>query len=256
MRLTKKLKEAIIEHAQAEYPNECCGVVVNKEYIPCTNLSTIPTDQFIIDPRDLVKAESRGSIDAYVHSHPNGSSEPSEPDLVQMGKHNKPWIICGYSPSEPSEVAIHNPNNFVLPLLGRSYFHGLQDCYSIVKDYYQRELQITLNDYDRSELWWETEDTESLYLKNFKTEGFLEVKDDTINKHDVILFKIGRSFHVNHAGIFLGDGKLTSESAPDVLGDSLFIHHPYNKQSLREIYGESWRDRTVHIIRHKDLIQC
>lgn len=255
MRLTKALKEAIIEHAAKEYPKECCGVVVNKEYIPCRNVAEDPLNFFSIDPIDLVRAETKGTIDAYVHSHPNGVAEPSEPDRVQMNKHNKVWLICGYTPDETIEVKKHTPTDYILPLIGRNYYHGLQDCYTLIKDYYYRELNIVLNDYDRSDNWWLKESNKSLYLDNFKNEGFLEVKDDTILKHDVILFKLGRTFHINHAGIFLGDGDLKSEVTTKVIGNSLFIHHPYNKLSVREIYGDIWNKRKVYVIRHKDLMK-
>lgn len=259
MRLTKKIKDDILKHTKEAYPFECCGVLIavtdsktKKEYIPCNNLSTV-LDQFYIDPKDLVKAESKGSIIAYVHSHPNGTSKPSEPDLVQMSKHSKDWIICGYTPDEEPSIDVYKPNHYVLPLIGRSYHFGLQDCYSILKDYYYRELSINLSDYDRCDKWWETEDTASLFLENFKKEGFIEVTDE-IRKHDVILFKIGRTYHINHAGIYLEDGHLNSEDAPKVIGNSLFLHHPYNKKSLREIYGNYWNDRKAMILRHKDLM--
>ena len=251
MRLTKDLKQAILDHTKQVYPLEACGVVVNKEYIPCKNLSTVK-DQFYIDPKDIVRAEAKGVIDAYVHSHPDNDSTPSEPDLVQMNKQTKAWIICGYIPNELEEVNIYKPNGYTLPLLGRQYYHGLQDCYTIIKDYYKRELNINLNDYNRLDNWWQNENTESLYLENFKNEGFIEVSD--IRKHDVILFRIGRTYHINHAGIFLEDGSLTSEEAPSVVGNSLFIHHPYDRLSLREVYGEAWNKRKEKVLRHKDLL--
>ena len=47
MRITKKLKAAILDHAEAEYPKESCGVVINNNYIPCQNIST-QVDQFKI----------------------------------------------------------------------------------------------------------------------------------------------------------------------------------------------------------------
>lgn len=254
MRLTKKIKDDIALHAKDEYPKESCGVIVNKKYIRCKNISNLANEQFVIDPIDIVLAESIGNIDAYVHSHPDSSSEPSEPDLIQMSYHGLPWIICGYIPDNEPDIKLYKPNNFISPLIGRSYYHGLQDCYTLIKDYYHRELNITLNDYERIDLWWENEKTESLYLNNFKKEGFKEVDKNDIRKHDVILFKLGRTYHVNHAGIFLDDGNLTSENSIKVIGNSLFLHHPYNRQSVREIYGNNWMDRTVYVIRHKDLI--
>ena len=250
-RLTKSLKNAILAHAEAEYPKESCGVVVQNKYIPCKNLST-NKDQFYIDPQDLIKAGERGSIQAYVHSHPNGSCKPSEPDRVGINLHGLPWIICGYP---EGSVAQYKPDNKDIPLLGRTYHHGLQDCYSIVKDYYYRELGIILNDYERSDRWWESKENNSLYLDNFKKEGFIEIDDiNDLRKHDAILFTIGKTEHINHAGVFLGDGVLKSEDSPKVIGNSLFIHHPYKKKSVRDIYGNFWIERTTKILRHKRLL--
>ncbi|WP_372810053.1 C40 family peptidase [Pseudoalteromonas nigrifaciens] len=245
--LTNSIKAAIIAHANAEYPRESCGVIVDKEYIPCINIAA-DNAQFEICPMDLVGASKEGKIRAYVHSHPDGCTNPSMPDRVQMNLHGKPWVI-----TNGIHVELHKPDDYQAPLLGREYHHGLMDCYTLVKDYYQRELGITLGDYQRDDVWWESADNKPLYLDNFRAEGFVEV--DTIQKHDLILCRLGRTEHVNHALVFIGDGSLSSESTNDVIGDSLVLHHPYNRESLREIYGEQWQRRTAVIIRHRSLIK-
>lgn len=249
MRLTKKLKEAILKHAEEAYPLESCGVVINNSYIPCQNIST-EVDQFSICPKDLVRLEEVGTIEAYVHSHPDGSTAPSEPDLIGLSQHNKTWLIASYP---EGEVSRYEPTKYEAPLLGRNYYHGLLDCYTLVKDYYERELSINLNDYERIDRWWESKDHESLYINNFKNEGFLEVHTD-IQKHDVILFTVGRTHHVNHAGVYLGEATLKSEDIDKIIGDNLFIHHAYNKESSIEVFGNYWNDRVTHILRHKELI--
>ena len=104
-----------------------------------------------------------------------------------------------------------------------------------------------------ADVWWESADSKPLYLDNFKAEGFIEV--DTIQEHDLILCRLGRTEHVNHALVFIGDGQLKSERTDKVIGDSLVLHHPYNRESLREIYGEQWQRRAAVIIRHKSLIK-
>ena len=163
-----------------------------------------------------------------------------------MNLHGLPWVI-----TNGTECAIHKPDGYQAPLLGREYHHGLMDCYTLVKDYYQRELGITLNDYERQDCWWENKDSKPLYLDGFKKEGFVEV--DTIQKYDIILARLGRTAHVNHALVFIGDGKLKSERTDDVIGNDLVLHHPYGRESLREIYGESWQRRAAIIIRHKSM---
>jgi len=243
--LTDDIKSAITQHYHDCYPRECCGVIVNDEYIACTNIATDDA-QFEICPRDLVRASKRGAIVAYVHSHPDGSTDATMPDRVQMAHHNLPWVI-----TNGAEFAIHNATDYQAPLLGREYHHGLLDCYTLIQDYYARELGIALGDYSRVDRWWESAKAASLYVDNFKAEGFVEV--DNLQPHDVLLCRLGRTEHVNHAAVFIGDGHLTSEQTPSVVGDNLILHHPYNRESLREIYGEQWQQRTAMIIRHKSI---
>ena len=252
MRLTKKLKTAILKHAQDCYPRECCGLIVGGDYIPCANQSTIDS-QFIIDPQDIVNAESKGDIQAIVHSHPDGSSQASSVDKAQMALHGVPWVIVGYP---QADFAIHQPTDYTVPLLGRDYHHGLQDCYSLCRDYYSRECDINLGDYPRDDLWWELKDNPSLYLDNFKREGFIEFDPSVtlLQKHDAILCRVGRTEHVNHAVIFLGDGQLISEQTPDVVGSSIILHHPYGRLSVREVWREMWQKRAAVYLRHKDFL--
>ena len=246
--LTAKIKKAINAHANECHPKEACGVIVNGEYIPCTNIST-DDNQFEIDVIDLVGAEKEGKITAYVHSHSGfgeASTKPSQPDMIQMGLHGLPWVIAN-----GVDVDLYKPTDYKAPLLGRDYHHGILDCYTLVRDYYQRELGIYLNDYKRKDEWWADVNSESLYLDNFRNEGFVEVSD--IKKHDIILCRLGKTHYVNHALVFIGDGRLKSERTDDVIGDSLVLHHPYNRESLREIYGDAWQRRAAVIIRHRSM---
>ena len=249
MRLNKPLKNAITEHAWAEYPNECCGLIIDGKYQPCANISHDPANSFEIDPSQLID----DNIQAIVHSHPNGSAEPSEIDKVQMGLHGVDWVIVGLGVHSDGEkyctIKSHKPKAYQAPLIGREYYHGTQDCYSLVRDYYERELGITLPDFPRVDSWWEDADHEPLYEQNFGKAGFEQVHD--LQKHDIILCRVGRTHHVNHALIFLGDGKLTSEKTPKVIGDNLVLHHPHGRLSTREVYGDSWQKRTAMIVRYK-----
>ena len=254
MRLTKSLKNAITEHAWADYPNECCGLIIDDKYQPCVNVSPDPANSFEINATHLIEIGADVSdIQAIVHSHPNGSPEPSEFDRVQMGLHGVDWVIVGLGVHSDGEkycnIKSHKPKAYQAPLIGREYYHGTQDCYSLVRDYYERELGITLPDFPRVDDWWEDANHEPLYEKNFGKAGFEQVHD--LQKHDIILCRVGRTHHVNHALIYLGDGKLKSEKAPKVMGDNLVLHHPHGRLSVREIYGESWQKRTAMIVRYK-----
>lgn len=245
MKLTVKLKKAIQAHAAEVYPDECCGVIVNKEYISCRNISD-NKDQFEIHHEDLAKAEDMGEIQAYVHSHPNASARASEIDLIQIELHEKPWVICAYP---DIEFQVYEPCGYRAPLVGRNFHHGWQDCYSLVRDFYERELGIKLIDFERKDKWWLDKNHASLYLDNFGKAGFIEV--DQPQYGDVLLCRMGRTEHVNHALIWLGDnGMLKSEKTDPCIGSTLILHHMYDAKSIREIFGPQWQERVVKVVRY------
>ena len=247
MKLTAKLKKAITLHASETYPNECCGVIVNDEYMRCNNIADNQND-FEIDPHDLIEVEQIGDIQAYVHSHPDASARASDLDLLQIELHNKTWVICAYP---DVEFQVYEPCGYKAPLVGRNYVHGYQDCYTLVRDFYSREMGINIPNFERVDKWWEDENHAPLYLDNFEKAGFYEVEQPQYG--DVLICKIQPTFHANHALIWLGDNpNLKSEDTVPCIATSLVLHHPYNRPSVREVFGEKGMRRVVKIVRHKD----
>ena len=245
MKLTEILKAAIAQHAEECYPLECCGVIIDDYYVPCRNIAT-DKNQFEIHHEDLAKAEDLGEIQAYVHSHPDASARASELDLHQIELHEKPWVICAYP---DVEFQIYEPCGYKAPLVGRNYIHGIQDCYAIVRDFYKRELDISLIDFDRQDRWWESKENKSLYLDGFGDAGFAEV--DQPQYGDVLLCRVGRTEHVNHAVIWLDDNAvLKSEETEPCIGSALILHHPYGRKSCREIFGQQWQERVAKVVRY------
>ena len=247
MQLTDEIKAAIQAHAAECFPAECCGLLVNNAYVPCRNISD-NRDQFEIHHKDLAAAEDNGEIQAYVHSHPNASARASEIDLLQIELHQKPWVICAYP---DIEFQVYEPCGYKAPLVGRNYIHGIQDCYSIVRDFYERELGINLIDFEREDAWWEHKESKSLYLDGFGEAGFIEVND--LQYGDVMLCRVGRTEHVNHAVIWLGDQtELKSEQTEACVGSSIILHHPYGRKSVREVFGRQWQERVVKVVRYEN----
>ncbi len=243
MYILKATKEAMLNHAAACYPRECCGFLVNREYVECRNIADSDSE-FKIDPRDLVRAEQLGKIEAIVHSHPDGSSNPSTFDKLQMSKHNLPWIIVAYP---ETDIKVHKDKGYQAPLINREYIHGVLDCFSIVRDYYSRELGIEIDNFERQDLWWESADSDDLYVANFESQGFVQV--DSLQR---ILCRVQPTHHVNHALIYLGDdGSLASEQSEKAISNHLVLHHPYLRRSRREIYGNIWQERKAIIVRNR-----
>lgn len=253
MRVKKEIIQAAKDHAALVYPNESCGLIIQTEegrkYYACNNIAVTPSDNFYISPEDYCKAEDQGKILAIVHSHPDKAPKPSMADRVSCELHELPWLIL--SVPDVGEDWL-KPTGYQAPLLGREFSHGVLDCYTLVKDFYQRELNIELPNFARENLWWEDKNSPSLYEENFEKAGFYPV--DKPQYGDMIVFQVGRTEHPNHAGIYLADnGEFKSEQTKPIFGNQLFIHHLFGKMSTRDIYGDAWIERTRLILRHKNI---
>ncbi len=231
------------EHALAEFPRESCGLVAivkgRERYLPCRNEAETPSEHFVLCPQDWAKAEDLGEIIAVVHSHPNASAKASEADRVACESSGLPWHIvsvlsdCGDAP-EAGEIATIEPTGYQAPLVGRPFAHGVLDCYSLVRDWFEREMEIELPDFERRDLWWERGG--DLYMQNFSAAGCSPFVGAP-RRGDIILMQV-RAKVVNHAAVYLGDG--------------LMLHHLYGRLSSRDVYGGYWQEVTRMIVRHRE----
>jgi proteasome lid subunit RPN8/RPN11 len=111
MRIARELYDRIIQHARAEAPNECCGVVATGEgrahdVFPATNKFASPL-RFEIDEQDLIRIwraidERDLELGAIYHSHTRTPPEPSQTDV--NGAAQWPgalWVIVGLADGEP-----------------------------------------------------------------------------------------------------------------------------------------------------------
>jgi len=118
-------------------------------------------------------------------------------------------------------------------LIGLPYINGKQDCYSIVRRYFDQTYGLKLRNYARPDRFWEDQSLD-LY-KMFKLEGAKPVLDDTIEIGDVLLMPLFTPF-ATHACI--------------VVGDNLILHHPPGRLSCVEPMRPKWSNRTSVVVRH------
>ena len=233
--LSAEIKKEILLHAKKEYPRESCGVLIifkgRLSYEKCLNIAETPDEHFVIDPKDYLKAEQKGSIVGIVHSHPVTEARLSPADKVACERSNLPWYVVNPQSEEWGE---EKPSGFQLPYIGREFVHGVVDCYSLWKDWYKRELKIDMNEYQRRDQWWEK--GQNLYLDNYKNEGMREIPLSEIDYGDIILIHL-RSLVPNHAAIYIGN--------------SLILHHVQGRLSSRDIYGGYYQKNTAKILRHE-----
>lgn len=244
-------------HAAAEYPRECCGLVVSvagePEYVACRNAAATPSEHFVLPAEDYANAEDRGEIVALVHSHPDASAAPSDADRLQCEASGLTWHVISVGQidgrAECGDIRTIEPCGYVAPLLGRQFAHGVLDCYTLVRDFYARELGVALSQYEREDDWWHK--GQDLYsLDRLHAEGFEPITSDP-RRGDLVIMQV-RAPVPNHAGVLLGDEGLSE--APDLAPVANgMLHHLYGRLSERTVYGGYWRECTRFILRHREM---
>ncbi len=99
IRINPTAWQAMLTHAEAIYPKECCGVLLGSEQqvqeaVPLPNVYTGPQeDFFMMDPKDLIHADERARKNGFeilgiFHSHPDCDAYFSKRDL----EHSCSWF--------------------------------------------------------------------------------------------------------------------------------------------------------------------
>lgn len=230
------LVNELLQHAATAHPNEACGLVVAKgkrfRTIAAKNVSAQPRSTFEIDENAWTEVADDEEVIGIFHSHPHGTPEPSMADLTMCEATNLPWHIVSYPAGGYCRV---EPSGFEAPYLKRPYVHGVHDCYSIARDWYNREWHLGLPDFERDHEWWLKGG--DLYNDHFAECGFVQINDDMpIEIGDAFLIQM-HSPTPNHAAIYVGDGCI--------------LHHVQGRLSSKDVYGGMWQRHTVARLRHR-----
>jgi proteasome lid subunit RPN8/RPN11 len=105
------VRREIIDHARAEAPKECCGLLIGRghlidEAVRSRNLDARPGTRFEVDPRVHVAAIRRlrgtdRSVIGCYHSHPSSPPVPSESDIAEAWYPDFLWIIVSLQSPQP-----------------------------------------------------------------------------------------------------------------------------------------------------------
>lgn len=218
------MRTQILNHAKRCGDSECCGFVINNQYyLECHNIALDSQNHFEISVDDWIKAESLGDITAVVHSHPNGLPILSQADqFFQQQTKLAWWLVCDNNIYQ---------FNYIKPLLGRDFLHGIDDCLTMVIDAYML-VGIPIPNYQRQDDWWSK--GQNLYLDLLPLNHFEQVQ--TAQEGDIILVCLGSKVP-NHAAIYIGN--------------QMILHHCPKRLSTRDLYNGYWLKYTHSIWRHK-----
>jgi proteasome lid subunit RPN8/RPN11 len=230
----QSLKDELRSYAHSKPNEEVCGIIAKGEFFPCSNIHSSPSENFGISAEDYAKAERLG-IEAIFHSHTGFNHRFSKHDIASCKTINLPWVMYCIGTNSWHEM---DPTGNA-PYLERPWIYGVYDCYGLVRDYFRKEYDITLDDYEReSEIEWRSSEWR-MFEKNFVGQGFVEI--DKPQRGDVLLMQLQSDFP-NHVGIIHDPSK------------NIFYQHLLDRLSEANVYGGYWRKCTVKVLRHKSLL--
>lgn len=106
IRMTAEQAEAIRRHGEADYPHECCGLLIGgmeggvktvAEVLPISNAreEEAKRNRFLITPQELMRGEKHArasgrEVVGFYHSHPDCAATPSQFDLDHA------WPVYSY----------------------------------------------------------------------------------------------------------------------------------------------------------------
>jgi proteasome lid subunit RPN8/RPN11 len=109
------VRAAIVAHAQAELPNESCGLLLLEgeravEYIAAENASSSPFFfELRLDPLVWADLGDRDVEQAVVHSHVSSPPRPSRTDVERIGLwRDQPYVIYSVRLDELAAWRIHD----------------------------------------------------------------------------------------------------------------------------------------------------
>ncbi|HEY5317796.1 MAG TPA: M67 family metallopeptidase [Solirubrobacteraceae bacterium] len=115
MKLTQELYDEILDHARAEAPAECCGMIASRDgeavqVYRATNAAASPPYAYEIDSADLYRIQmaiddADLDLGAIYHSHPRSAPYPSQTDISLAFYPDALYIIVGLKGAEPSARA-------------------------------------------------------------------------------------------------------------------------------------------------------
>lgn len=224
-------KGKALQHAKKEAPYEACGLVAvykgQQKYYPCKNLAENLEDQFILNPDDWIKAEDDGEIVAVFHSHPNHSPTPSQADLASCEYLDLPFYIVT---PETEDWYYFEPSGYKKNLIGREWKWQIQDCWSLIEDWYKEKKDIKLRSWDRPKSPKEFS-KKPLFEYGLPLTGFIEL-DENVDTQigDVLLMDTTNTGILDHVALYIGDQTI--------------LQHCVKRLSSRETYDQKWIECT------------
>ncbi len=235
-------QKQIVNHAKQNPEEEVCGFIVLCEdlsvrVVPAINENPNKSECFSISPQKFISTKLNNKILAIYHSHPKGNCFPSDRDRNASKEMGIPYLIYGL---KNDSTFLYYPESYEPDeLIGRPYITGIYECTSLFKDYFIKNLNLNITEWNEN-YWLPQKDHEAnRLLMNILSSRANKVTLNQLQEHDIIVFqpKRDKRFHV---GIYTGN--------------DYFIHQPMHNLSSKQILDDRWQSKIKHVYRHPSLV--
>jgi [CysO sulfur-carrier protein]-S-L-cysteine hydrolase len=124
MRIARELYDEMVDHARADAPNECCGMIASREdeavrIYPAANAAASPLRYEIDGPeqyRIQMAIDDEGlDLGAIYHSHTRSDPVPSQTDINLAFYPEALYVIVGLAGEQPDVRAFRIRDGQVSP---------------------------------------------------------------------------------------------------------------------------------------------
>lgn len=203
---TGTVAEAAWQHAGEVFPNESMGFVFDGQYHRLENAAEEPASFGALSSQAEVQVaqmlEQPGIL--FVHSHPRGLECPSAVDMRTQRNWGIPFVVLPLNEKGPIGSAFswgHGEQQS--PLLHRPFRHGIFDCVTLIRDWYEQNRGIRFVDEPRDWAWWEHDPDQDLYRRCYQREGFQQIDVGEATQPGDVLFYSLRSSVPQHAAVVI-----------------------------------------------------
>jgi proteasome lid subunit RPN8/RPN11 len=227
MNLPKETLDLIADIAVQLPAEEVGGVICRREGLVSVcqikNTCTRPADGYMPAPDKLWPMLAEDEVISYWHSHVNGKQDFSPSDLNSMYASGLPSLLYNVL---FGSFDYRSPVNTNQPYLGRQWEFAWTDCYTIIRDFYQRELAIDLpapKHNGNPTPWKDSGWNDALHLlpSHFDKLALDPATDSAqAQPYDILLFHGAGGRNPSHLGLLL----------PTTQGFQM-LHHPYQRYS-------------------------
>lgn len=230
--LTDKVKSKIQKHALEDPENEVCGLIIKTlrgfQVIKCKNIAPDSDVHFIISNVEVEKTRKSEEIVGVYHSHCKTKDiledGLSEEDKIVSEYFNIAYVLYSLITERFYE---YSPTGIEVPLGGRPFISKLLDDVELVKDYYNRKLNIKTDKLKNRTNF-------ELFLRDneFYETGGLRI-------HDIVLLNWQGNKLKPKLGIFVGNNKI-------------LVHPDFDKSRITT-YNYGMKKWTNKIFRHQKM---